>query len=1029
MTRIVHITVHQPGDSRDLSTRGAGSRSRGTGDPGEGYVQPDPIDPGSSYVQPDPTDPASSYVQPDPTDPESGYVQPDPIDPDGIRPYGGVRVYESNAASQLPGLSHGPCCRCCCDDDSENDQGRPEGGVGRDYSGFVIVRLKPNVGLEFESLWQMAKEEGLTALVAALELVAPEPDEPGIAPLPDENRADVEQEQVYVRYNDEPRHHPEPRGVLVSRPLIDLYGRILDGDVPTRFLRQRKDTLALIRALEQRAANHSLRPRHSLASYWRVDLRPYPDRVGEVVTALQGLSEVDLAYRELVATDPQEAPQGDDYAEDQAYLDRAPVGVGARWAAKQLAQLDQLDQSSNSGQPPVILVDVEQGWEEYHKDLKNLGNFHPTPVYGANRAGTSYGPGHHGTAVLGQLAPLSGVEGAAASVAEFRLASHYRGGQPSPGDPFADTEGHVAAAIVNALATPGDFPSGLDPTAYAATSLGDILLLEVQRALLPTEVDEADLDAIRLATALGVTVVEAAGNGGQDLDRYRHPVTGRALNRRSSAFVDSGAVMVGAAFAALPHDWAPFSNFGTRLDCYGWGESVTSCGYGDLDGGNEPTQAYTNTFSGTSSAAPMIAGAAALLQGLHRRQTGNSLAPLPLRALLADPATGTPQGPNVGGFIGVMPDLEALVQDHLQLAPHLYLRKHPCDDGSAAGEDAVQGSCPDIVVLRNQLVDSAAAATNNPTGNELKEALSEDGERANDPAPGWRVRHNGGKNWLFLRVRNRGLGLGKTSATFFWSPAATFIPPERWCLVKPTDPEDNTNTSNPPNLIEVPQGDRLTVMPPVPWHEAPSPPTPQTGSIWITSNASPPKPNPTHNCSLLAVLHPAPEDTVDPPAWPPHHSTPLLPPGGSYFDWAAYRAFLRRPDVGWRNIYQVQAGKPIRRLAFYIAGTPDRERHFDLEVLQRLPAGARVRLQLKSGLASKLRQRQPLLAGGDPNSLDLLPRPRVRFSRLCLAAGLYAPALLEVEAPKDSIEHGHSVAIRQLWRGEEVGRVTWFFKS
>ncbi|MDY7096134.1 MAG: S8 family serine peptidase, partial [Acidobacteriota bacterium] len=560
------------------------------------------------------------------------------------------------------------------------------------------------------------------------------------------------------------------------------------------------------------------------------------------------------------------------------------------------------------------------------------------------------------------------------------------------------------------------FPSGLDPTAYAATGVGDILLLEVQRALLPTEVDEADLDAIRLATALGVTVVEAAGNGGQDLDRYQHPVTGRALNRQSSAFVDSGAVMVGAAFAALPHNRAPFSNFGTRLDCFGWGESVTSCGYGDLDGGDEPTKAYTNTFSGTSSAAPMIAGAAALLQGMHRRQTGNSLAPLPLRALLADPATGTPQGPNVAGFIGVMPDLEALVQDHLQLAPHLYLRKQPCDDGSTAGENAILGSCPDIIVFRNPIVDSASQAEQQKTIDQLRGTLMEESQTANDPAPGWRVRH-AQSNWLFLRMRNRGLGMATTSATFFWSPAATFIPPERWCEVGSAQPK------------AVQQGDRLTVMQHVAWNPAPSPPTAEPDSIWDTSDATPPHPNPTHNCSLLAVLHPALEPPVDAHTWPPQHSAPHIPPSGSYFDWAAYREFLRRPDVGWRNIYQVLAGKPIRRLAFYIAGTPDRERHFDLEVLQRLPKDAKVRLKLNAGLASKLRQRQPLLAGASPTTLELLQRPRVRFSRLCLAAGLYAPALLEVEAPAGSILYGHSVAIRQLWRGEEVGRVTWFFKS
>ena len=43
--------------------------------------------------------------------------------------------------------------------------------------------------------------------------------------------------------------------------------------------------------------------------------------------------------------------------------------------------------------------------------------------------------------------------------------------------------------------------------------VGDVLLLEVQRSYLPTEVDDADFDAIRLAVAHGIVVVEAAGNG------------------------------------------------------------------------------------------------------------------------------------------------------------------------------------------------------------------------------------------------------------------------------------------------------------------------------------------------------------------------------------------------------------------------------------------------------------------------------------------------------------------------------------
>jgi hypothetical protein len=42
-----------------------------------------------------------------------------------------------------------------------------------------------------------------------------------------------------------------------------------------------------------------------------------------------------------------------------------------------------------------------------------------------------------------------------------------------------------------------------------------------------------------------------------------------------------------------------------------------------------------------------------------------------------------------------------------------------------------------------------------------------------------------------------------------------------------------------------------------------------------------------------------------------------------------------------------------------------------------------------------------------------------------LAAGAYADATLTVRGP--ALTAGHSLAIHQLWRGEEVGRITWYF--
>src|SRR5262249_36556248 len=152
---------------------------------------------------------------------------------------------------------------------------------------------------------------------------------------------------------------------------------------------------------------------------------------------------------------------------------------------------------------------------------------------------------------------------------------------------------------------------------------GDVILLEQQipgpggqSAPVAVEWDKANYNAIVIAVGNGIHVVEAAGNGYQNLDgsAYTH---GNGGHHPFMPGMDSGALLVGAGGApgvlpappALPDDRSrlDFSNYGSRVDLQGWGELVVTTGYGDFYNAEGTNLFYTN-FSGTSSASAIMAG-------------------------------------------------------------------------------------------------------------------------------------------------------------------------------------------------------------------------------------------------------------------------------------------------------------------------------------------------------------------------------------------------------------------------------------
>jgi Subtilase family len=371
-----------------------------------------------------------------------------------------------------------------------------------------------------------------------------------------------------------------------------------------------------------------------LSIYYRVQAPD--DRLDDLAARLQELDVVTSAYVKPAAELPlrlndmmplttDAPPVTPDFTSRQGYLEAAPGGIDAVYAAG----------IAGGGGAGVGIIDIEGAWRFTHEDLiQNQGG-----VVGGTQT-TDIGWRNHGTAVVGEFGGdrnTLGVTGICPD-ANVRAVSIF-GGTGSAGAI------RQAADLLNA---------------------GDIILIELHRAgprstgigqqgYIAIEWWPDDFDAILYATSRGVIVVEAAGNGAENLDDAIYNVRPAGFpatwtNPFNRANRDSGAIVVGAG-APPPgthgRDHGPdrsrlgFSNYGSILDAQGWGREVTTCGYGDLQGGADENFWYTDTFSGTSSASPIVVGALGSVQGVLRAQGKTLLSPATARNLLR--TTGSPQ--------------------------------------------------------------------------------------------------------------------------------------------------------------------------------------------------------------------------------------------------------------------------------------------------------------------------------------------------------------------------------------------------
>lgn len=329
---------------------------------------------------------------------------------------------------------------------------------------------------------------------------------------------------------------------------------------------------------------------------------------------------------------PQPLPQPPDFQGMQGYLKAAvsiPAGIDAIYAWTQPG-------GDGNG---VTVCDLEYSWNYNHNDLtkaisSQINSYVVDP----------FGDNNHGTAVLGEL--VSDYNGWGTSGichgAGLKTCGTYYGIAP---------QWNVSGAITLAI---------------SHLSAGDVILLEQQWEYVSGSYDYVPIEwwgsnypnaqgyntvyaAIQNAVANGIHVVEAGGNA----------VNGGGVNMDlMSWFGDSGAIIVGAG-GAYSGDLKRlnYSNYGSRFTSHGWGEDVFTTGYGTYYNIMGVNYYYTATFGGTSSASPMVAGAAACCVGywVANGNPVNTLTPAMLRSILSN--TGTLQIYPPSGSIGSRPNL------------------------------------------------------------------------------------------------------------------------------------------------------------------------------------------------------------------------------------------------------------------------------------------------------------------------------------------------------------------------------------
>ncbi|MCJ7577182.1 MAG: FG-GAP-like repeat-containing protein [candidate division Zixibacteria bacterium] len=391
--------------------------------------------------------------------------------------------------------------------------------------------------------------------------------------------------------------------------------------------------------IQARGEANTGKPVYNLNNIYRLRIPKGHDvwAIGEELEALPGI----ILARPVPK--PMPLPNPPNYASCsgdtcQGYLRPAsstPVGIDADYAWTQ----------TDGNGAGVTVCDLEYGWNYNHADItKAAGSqINPNPIFYPVNADTN-----HGTAVIGELVSDNngwGTTGICYGATLKTCGTVYN----------SSTNWNVPGAMAYAIAalSPGDVI--LLEQQWDYTGSGGYIPIEWWLCYSPNpETLNGVYAAIVNAVSNGINVVEAGGNGYVNTNYL-------------TWYGNSGAIIVGAGGVYPGGTWPQgdlakldFSSFGRRFDLQGWGENVTTTGYGNLYSAQGYNYWYRKNFDGTSSASPIVAGAVACCVGYWKANI-SAIPPSShyLRTVLIN--TGTPQASPQSGWIGPRPDLRAAI--------------------------------------------------------------------------------------------------------------------------------------------------------------------------------------------------------------------------------------------------------------------------------------------------------------------------------------------------------------------------------